>query len=288
VSATSPLRVAYIGLGSMGGAMATRLVTQGRDLVVHDLSPDVVDRLVAKGAVAANDARAAAADADVVSICVPAASHVDSVLDAMGDALRPGLTVLVHSTIGPSEVRVLAEKAAAAGAVLRDACIAGGGSAAARGEVVMFVGGLADLSDEVRSLLDDYARAVLDGGRVGGGAALKVAVNVMTYAQFAAASIGYDGVTKEGVDPAVLIEAWRQMGMFGVTVEQFTMILGLPGEHLGGLLEMLRVQADNAFKDLNLAAETAEVGPVEQAWVEALRDAIPTFYRYEEAKEQQQ
>jgi len=57
VSATSPLRVAYIGLGSMGGAMATRLVTQGRDLVVHDLSPDVVDRLVAKGAVAANDAQ---------------------------------------------------------------------------------------------------------------------------------------------------------------------------------------------------------------------------------------
>lgn len=285
MSASSPLRVAYIGLGSMGGAMASRLASQQRNLVVHDLAAEVVERLVAKGAVAATDARAAAADADVVSICVPAAVHVDAVLDAMGDALRPGLTILVHSTIGPAEVRALAAKAAAAGADLRDACIAGGASAAARGEVVMFVGRLEGLSPEVRSLLDDYARVVLDGGTVGGGAALKVAINVMTYAQFAAASIGYDAVTNEDVDPAVLIEAWRQMGMFGVTVEQFSMILGLPGEHLAGMVEMLRVQSDNAFKDLMLAAETAEVGPAEQAWVEALRDAIPTFYRYEEAKE---
>jgi 3-hydroxyisobutyrate dehydrogenase-like beta-hydroxyacid dehydrogenase len=284
VTSVSP-RVAYIGLGSMGGAMASHLLKQGRELVVHDLSAEVVARMVDKGAIEAPDAEAATRDVDIVSICVPAAHHVDAVLDAMGASLRPGLTILVHSTIGPSEVRALADKAAASGAVLRDACIAGGGSAAARGEVVMFVGGLDDLSVPVRELLDQYARVVLDGGTVGGGAALKVAINVMTYAQFAAASIGHDVVTSEGVDVGVLIEAWKQMGMFGVTVEQFSMILGLPAEHLGGMLDMLRVQADNAYKDLSLAVETVDVSPVEEEWVAALRAAIPTFYRYEQAKE---
>lgn len=273
--------VAYIGLGSMGSAMASRAIDRGHTVHVFDLDHELVAAMVARGAIASDDAASAGAAADVVSICVPAASHVAAVLVAMGAALRPGLTVLVHSTIGPEEVHELAEVAAAAGAHLHDASIAGGADSAAVGEVVLLVGGLAGMADDARALCADYARSVVDAGPVGTGAVFKLAMNVMTYAQFAATHIGHGVVTAAGGDPRSLLQAWRDIGMLGALADRYSLIDTLPEDSLAPMRPFLQAQAENARKDLRLAGGLAGVDATERHWLDALQAAMPGIYRYD-------
>ena len=119
----------YIGLGNMGAAMAGRLVESGHDVRVYDVDAERVATVVAAGATAASSATEVGAVADVVSICVPAAHHITSVLTGSGglaESARPGQTILVHSTVAPETMIAAAADAATFGARLFDACIAGG------------------------------------------------------------------------------------------------------------------------------------------------------------------
>ena len=97
-------RVGYVGLGQMGSAMAGRLLETGVQLIVFDLNPETMAEAVGLGAEPAGSTAEVAAFADVVSICVPDAHHVSSVLDGLGEGAVVGLPVLVHSTIHPDAV----------------------------------------------------------------------------------------------------------------------------------------------------------------------------------------
>jgi 3-hydroxyisobutyrate dehydrogenase-like beta-hydroxyacid dehydrogenase len=119
-------RVGYVGLGQMGSAMAGRLLETGVQLIVFDLNPETMAEAVGLGAEPAGSTAEVAAFADVVSICVPDAHHVSSVLDGLGEGAVVGLPVLVHSTIHPDAVAACRMQAALWGGVLHDVCVAGG------------------------------------------------------------------------------------------------------------------------------------------------------------------
>ena len=111
-------------------------------------------------------------------------------------------------------------------------------------------------------MLDVYAGTLIDAGPVGAGAALKIAVNVMTYAQFAAAAASHDMVASIGGEPAALLEAWRSTGQLGALTEQYCALLDIPSEHIRGELRtMLETQAGIATKDLSLALEVGSTRP---------------------------
>lgn len=269
--------VASIGLGMMGSAMASRLVATGHHVVVHDIDRAAAERI--EGAEVASSAAAAAADADVVSICVPAATHVGIVLGEIVPVLGSAATVLIHSTIAPEDIRRFATDVGVRGATLVDACVAGGADAAAVGQLIVFVGALDGLSHAARSVLDAYGSALIDAGPVGSGAALKLAVNVMTYAQFAAVSTARDLVVTAGADVDALMNAWRHVGMLGALTERFAGLLAVPAEHLDGLAPMLRTQAGIARKDLALAAGLDGVDDARHEWLDALSAAMTDVYR---------
>ena len=71
-------KIAFIGLGNMGGPMAANLLAKGLDVTVFDLVPEAVQQACDKGAKAASSAIDAVSSADVVVSMLPAAVHVKS------------------------------------------------------------------------------------------------------------------------------------------------------------------------------------------------------------------
>jgi len=200
-------KVGYVGLGQMGSAMAGRLLETGVQLIVFDLDPETMAEAVGLGAEPAGSTAEVAAFADVVSICVPDAHHVSSVLDGLGESAVVGLPVLVHSTIHPEAMAACRTQAAIWGGVLHDVCVAGGTVAASAGELALFVGGRADLPPAAAALLSYYSSHIVEAGPVGSGAAMKLAFNVLTYAQFAASAVAFEIAEGAEVDTDALVDA---------------------------------------------------------------------------------
>ena len=275
----------YIGLGDMGSAMAEYLVATGVDLVVYDLDPEAVEKLVGLGASAAASAAEVAERADIVSICVPAAPHIEAVLtgDAgIADTGRDGQPILIHSTVHPDTITGSHATASAWGGVVFDACVAGGTVNAREGDLAVFAGAADEMPTEVRALLDVYGSKVIEAGPRGSGAALKIAVNVMTYAQSSAAATCHALVEGAGGDPASLLEAWRHIGMLGELTERYTMLLGMsPADIDEGTAAFLQNQVGIAQKDLELALELGDSGPGRSPFVEAIHRTMPGVYRTE-------
>ena len=286
-------RYGYIGLGMMGSAMAENLIRHGGGSVtVHDVDPAAVEAAVSLGAEAGANAAEVARASDVVSICVPAAAHIEAVLSGPGglvEGAHDGLCVLIHSTVHPGTVLAARDAAAEWGVSVFDACVAGGSDNATAGSLTLLAGGLAEMPEAVRELLDVYGELVIDAGPVGSGAALKIAVNVMTYAQFTAAATAHDMVTSTGGEPGALLEAWRFMGQFGALTEQYCALLEIPAEHIQGELRtMLETQAQIATKDLSLALELGRTRPGAAAVLEAVRAAMPAVYNVHDHPEEPQ
>lgn len=253
----TPGPVGYIGLGMMGSAMATHLAGTGTPVVVHDRNPDATTAAAEAGATVVASAAEVGERCSVVSICVPAAHHIDAVLtgpNGIADTGRAGQVLLVHSTVSPGTIHAAAEVARQWGGVVHDACVAGGPHSAADGDLVILAGGVDDLPDGVRDLLGVYGSTVIDAGPVGSGAALKVAINIMTYAQFAASAAAFDVARATGTRTDAIVEAWRHTGQLGQLTEAFLPLLAIPTEHITGeFRDSLANTVDIAVKDLDLA-----------------------------------
>ncbi|MDB5449730.1 MAG: 3-hydroxyisobutyrate dehydrogenase, partial [Phenylobacterium sp.] len=109
-------RIAFIGLGNMGGGMAANQAKAGRDVMAFDLAAAAVEKAVAAGCVAAGSAAAAVKDADVVITMLPAGQHVRKVYaeDVLPNA-RPGALMIDCSTIDVESARAVAAQVKAAG-----------------------------------------------------------------------------------------------------------------------------------------------------------------------------
>lgn len=117
--------VGYVGLGDMGGGIASRLVSAGIDLIVFDLDCDAVTRLVAEGARAAVSLGKLVQETEVIFICVDPEPAVSKVIEEIFEFMRPGQTVIVQSSVSPQIVINASEKAKVKGVRLFDAPVSG-------------------------------------------------------------------------------------------------------------------------------------------------------------------
>lgn len=272
----------YIGLGNMGAAMAGLLAGAGHDVRVYDVDPTRIDVAVAGGATPASSAAAIGEIADVISICVPAAHHLTAVLGGPGglcESVRRSPTILVHSTVAPATMIDARQIAEEFGARLHDACVAGGVEAATAGELVILAGDAADLPQAALDALAVYGSKLIDAGPIGSGAALKLAFNVMTYAQFSAAAAAFDIVRAAGGDTDALVAAWRHVGQLTRLTENFLPVLSIPAEYLvGRTRDAMTASVALADKDLQLAAAAMGAASPTQSAVEAVRASMPTVF----------
>src|SRR5690242_1665276 len=175
------LRVGVIGLGTMGGGMASRLLDQSWDVTVHNRTAARALAWAEKAPVAASPAELAAR-ADVVLVSVADEAAVEQVLfgpDGVCGALRVGGVVVEASTVSPGFARATAERAARTGHPVLDARALGNGQHARRGELRFMVGGDPAVFGRVRPVLDALGKEVTLLGGHGAGAAMKLVLNML-------------------------------------------------------------------------------------------------------------
>jgi 3-hydroxyisobutyrate dehydrogenase len=175
-------RVAFIGMGIMGRPMASRLLDAGLPLTIYSRTIAKGADLIARGAKPAATPADAAADADVVFICVTDTPDVRAVIlgeRGVADAARPGLIVVDHSTISPDATREMAAALAANGTILLDAPVSGGDSGAKAGTLSIMVGGDDAAFAQVQELLSHMGRTITHCGPSGAGQLTKLVNQIL-------------------------------------------------------------------------------------------------------------
>lgn len=198
--------VTFIGLGRMGGPMATNLAAAGHDVVLHNRTTATAEALAAEiGAEVAVTPRAAAAAAPVVITMLADESALRAVLhgeDGVLAGLRDGGIVVDMGTTGPAGIRQLAPEVVDAGGVLLDAPVSGSTDAATSAGLTIMVGGPDDAVARVRPLLEAMAERIYHLGDTGAGSVAKLAVNNIIYALGTAVSESLVLAEQAGLDRA--------------------------------------------------------------------------------------
>ncbi len=198
-------RIAFIGVGRMGGPMAARLLAAGHSVSVFDPSAAAAAALTREGRARASSAADAAHGCDIVMVSLPSPAVLRTVA---GDiAAVSGVSIFVDlSTSGPAASQAAAATLANAGIALVDAPVSGGVKGAAAGTLTLMVAGPAAAVARAKPLLEVFGRVI--GGRreAGLGQTLKLANNLMSAASLAIASEAMAMGVKAGLDPAVMLE----------------------------------------------------------------------------------
>ena len=214
----------FVGLGTMGGVMASRLVDAGHALVVCDTNPAAVAALVEKGAVAAAIPAEVASQAEIVFASLPTPAVVHSVATgrdgiAQGDRVR----ILVDlSTTGPRVSGEVAKALAARDVVLVDAPVSGGRAGAVKGALAVMVAAPQAAGDEVVPYLATFGKVIRVGEKAGLAQTMKLVNNLISVAAIAITSEGMAMGVKAGLDAQVMIDVLNaSSGRNSATVDKF-------------------------------------------------------------------
>jgi len=174
------MKVAFIGLGNMGGGMAARQASGQRAVAAFDLSPAALDRAAAAGCSKADTAIQSVQGAEVVITMLPAGEHVRRVYAEAILPHAPKSALLIDcSTIDVESARLVGKQAREAGFRFADAPVSGGVAAADAGTLTFMVGcEEADFAD-IEMALQPMARAIVRAGDVGSGQAAKICNNML-------------------------------------------------------------------------------------------------------------
>jgi 3-hydroxyisobutyrate dehydrogenase len=195
-------RVAFIGLGNMGGGMAANLAKKGHDVRAFDLSAEALDRAKAAGCLPAASAAEAVDGAEAVVTMLPAGKHVESVYGEAILGTAPVSAILMDcSTIDVATAKRVGEAAQAKGYSAVDAPVSGGIAAANAGTLTFMVGGSAEAFDRAQPFLADMGKAVIHAGASGAGQAAKICNNMVLGAEMIATCEAFVLADKLGLDP---------------------------------------------------------------------------------------
>lgn len=198
------MRVAFLGLGIMGGPMAANLVKAGHEVIVWNRTPgkDV------EGARAATSPAEAAQGAEVVWMCVSDTGAVESVLFRPGgveQSLAEGMIVVDSSTISPSATQKFAARVQARGAQYVDAPVTGSKSGAESGTLIFIVGGEEATIERLKPLFAAMGKQFFRMGETGKGQAAKLAMNLQIALIYEGFAEALTLATKLGVNPDILL-----------------------------------------------------------------------------------
>lgn len=198
------MRVAFLGLGIMGQAMATNLVNAGHEVTVWNRTPG---RLV-EGAGIAPTPAAAAQGAEVVWLCVSDTDAVQEVVfgkDGAEASLAEGVIIADSSTISPAATLRFAERVRANGVAWVDAPMTGSKIGARDGTLVFIVGGDDSSVERLKPLFAAMGKKIFRMGDTGKGQATKLAMNLQIAMIFEGFAEALTLATKLGVDTQQLL-----------------------------------------------------------------------------------
>ena len=253
-------RIAFIGLGHMGGPMALNLVKAGHDLVVFDLVPTAIKTLTDAGAQAAGTAKEAVKNAEVVISMLPASQHVEGLYLGDTDLLAhidTSSLVIECSTISSESARKVAQAAKARGIRMIDAPVSGGTGGAVAGTLTFIVGGEADALAAAYPYLEKMGKNIFHAGAAGAGQVAKICNNMLLGILMAGTSEALALGVANGLDPKVLSDIIAKSSGRNWATELYNPWPGVmenapaSKDYAGGF------GVDLMLKDLGLAAESA-------------------------------
>jgi 3-hydroxyisobutyrate dehydrogenase-like beta-hydroxyacid dehydrogenase len=199
----------YIGLGAMGGRMASRLIDKGHAVTGHNRTRSRAQWLIDRGMKWADSPRAVAEAADVIFVMVTDSNSRDAVPsgpDGFLAGLGTGKVIVDSSTVSPAISREVAEKVRAKGADMVDAPVSGSVTTLESGKLSVMVGGKKATFDRIKPILDDIGPKVTHVGDNGLALSLKIAHNLSLAVQMLAFSEGVLLAEKSGIPREVAVD----------------------------------------------------------------------------------
>ncbi len=233
------MKVAWIGLGSMGKPMALAALAGDHSLTGFARRPAEHDAICAAGGRVTADARAAVSDADLVCVNLFSEDQVRAVmLDGGALAAMPTDAILaIHSTVRPLFIREIVDWRE--DIALLDAGFSGGPADAEAGRLTLMVGGQANILERARPVFACYADSIAHAGPLGSGMALKVINNLMFGAHVAIARDALRLVASEDLDMTVAVQTLLR-GSAGSTALRIVGSGGDPQAVVNGISHYLR------------------------------------------------
>lgn len=252
-------KVAFIGLGNMGGGMAANLAKADHQVAAFDLSAAALDRAAQAGCTRAGSASEAVAGADAIITMLPAGTHVSDVYHSQVFAQAPKTAILIDcSTIDVDTARQVAADAGAAGLTMVDAPVSGGIAAADAGTLTFMVGGSAEAFERARPYLEVMGKAVLHAGEVGSGQAAKICNNMLLGATMAATCETFVLAQKLGLNPQTFYDISSKASGQSWSMTTYCPMPGVGPETPADRDYQGGFAANLMLKDLKLASEAAQ------------------------------
>lgn len=271
------MKVAYIGLGSMGAPQARLIARGGHELAVHDAVPAARDAFqgIARVAVSAGDA---AEGAECACVCVRDDQQVNEVV--LGDtglieALAPGALILVHSTVEVATLHRLQVQLEPRGIALVDAPVSRTRRTDDAAFVFTMLGGDDRDVERARKVVETFSTDVDHVGPLGAGMAAKIANNLVTWTHLVVASQATRLAAHYGVPYESLRRVMAANGNLTPTVAAL-----LDGKHKSppGANpthdQFLASQAGIGEKDLGLAIDCGEAASLSLAMISETRSLV--------------
>ena len=251
-------KIAFIGLGHMGGGMAPNLARAGHEVRAFDLVREAVQHAAEGGCTPAASAAEAVKGADVVITMLPASQHVRKVFhDDVAPNAKAGTLLIDCSTIDVESAREVGQGLKKLGFDFVDAPVSGGIAAAAGGTLTFMVGGTYEQFERARPFLEPMAKAVIHAGELGAGQAAKICNNMILGATMVATCEAFALAKKLGLDLQTFFDISSKASGQSWSMTSYCPVPGVgpetPADHdyEGGFAAALML------KDLKLAADAA-------------------------------
>jgi len=252
-------RIAFIGLGNMGGGMAANLVKAGHEVHAFDLSPEALARAKDNGCQTYTSVQEAVQGAEAVVSMLPNGKIVESVFTANVIGHAPTSALLLDcSTIDVATARKVAEAASTAGYEMVDAPVSGGIAAANGGTLTFMVGGSADAFAKAEPILAAMGKAVIHAGASGAGQAAKICNNMILGATMIATCEAFALAEKLGLDLQTFFDISSKASGQSWSMTSYCPVPGVGPQSPADNGYQGGFAAGLMLKDLKLAMEAAQ------------------------------
>jgi 3-hydroxyisobutyrate dehydrogenase len=204
------MKVAFIGMGTMGAPMAINILKGGHAVTVHNRTRDREKPAADAGASVAASPKEAAAGADIIITCVSDTPDVEAVImgeDGVSFGAEPGSMVVDMSTISPAATRNIAESLLQKEIKMIDAPVSGGSEGAQNGSLAIMVGG--DAADVQRAMpvLETMGKTITHVGPIGAGQITKAINQIIIAGTYLSVAEGMVLGMKAGLDMQKVVQA---------------------------------------------------------------------------------
>ncbi|WP_407492897.1 3-hydroxyisobutyrate dehydrogenase [Pseudooceanicola sp. MF1-13] len=247
------MKIGFIGLGNMGGPMATNLAKAGHEVTGFDMVDVAVE-----GVTIAKSAEEAAAGAEVVITMLPNGQILRTVADQIVPAMASGSVLLDCSTVDVDSARAVADQAMAAGLLALDAPVSGGIGGAQGGTLTFMVGGSEDAFAKAKPLFDIMGQKAVHCGPSGNGQAAKICNNMILGVTMIATCEAFALADKLGLDRQAMFDVVSTSSGYSWTMNAYCPAPGVGPQSPADNGYKPGFAADLMLKDLRLSQQAAE------------------------------